>query len=253
MVLREDGNAVVAIGQPAHAWLSGQLARNWGNERFPAPEPREEVCLAAEQHDVGMAGWDAEPSLNPSTGLPQSFMEMPTDVHLDLWTRAPQLALVQGRYPALLVSLHGTLLYEYRDFSQAPEEVRRRVDEYRAGQRALQEELIESLRADPRYAPHASEAAVARNRRLVAAWDAMSLMLCMRRLPYTVDAGEAIEMTPLDDEGVRVRLDPWPFGADPVTVRCEGRTLAGRSRSDDELRSALATAPWRTLEFELVP
>src|SRR5436190_9017162 len=150
MVLREDGDAVVAIGQPAHAWVSGQLARAWGNHRFPAPEPREEVCLAAEQHDLGMAAWDAEPRVNPETGRPQSFMEMPTDVHLELWTRAPRLALVQGRYAALLVSLHGTLLYEYRDFSKASEETRRAVEAYRADQAALQAELVRSLREDPR-------------------------------------------------------------------------------------------------------
>src|SRR2546430_17152626 len=109
VILREDGDAVIAIGQPAHAWLSGQLARAWGNERFPAPEPREEVCLAAEQHDIGMAAWDAEPRPNPETGRPLSFMEMPTSVHLELLTRAPRLALAPGRYAALLVSLHSPL------------------------------------------------------------------------------------------------------------------------------------------------
>ena len=60
MVLREDGDGVLCIGQPAHAWVSGQLARAWGNERFGAFAPREEVCLAAAQHDLGMAAWDAE-------------------------------------------------------------------------------------------------------------------------------------------------------------------------------------------------
>ena len=105
MVLREDGDGVIAIGQPAHAWVSGQLARAWGNDAFPAPEPREEVCLAAEQHDLGMAACDVAPALNPDTGRPQSFLEMPVATHLELWARAPRLARSQSRYPALLVSL----------------------------------------------------------------------------------------------------------------------------------------------------
>src|SRR5439155_3630970 len=109
------------------------------------------VCLAAEQHDLGMAAWDAEPRLNPETGRPQSFLEMPTPVHLELWTRAPRLALTQGRYIALLVSLHGTLLYGYRDWSRAPEETRRAVEAYRADQLRLQDKLLESLRQDARY------------------------------------------------------------------------------------------------------
>jgi hypothetical protein len=252
VILREDGDAVIAIGQPAHAWISGQLAAAWGNDRFPAPEPLEEMRLGAEQHDLGMAAWDAEPRLNPDTGRPQSFLEMPTEVHLGLWTRAPRLALAQGRYVALLVSMHGTLLYEYRDWSRAPEETRAAVEEYRADQRRLREHLVESLRADPRYAEHVTPEALERNRRLVAAWDAISLMLCMNRLPYTVEAPERIELAALGDGGARSRLDPWPFRADELVVRCEGRRLEGRFESDAEVREALHAAPWQTLEFELV-
>src|SRR5690348_7524279 len=53
MLFRADGEDAIAIAQPSHAWLSGQLARAWGNERFAAPAPYEEVCLGAEQHDIG--------------------------------------------------------------------------------------------------------------------------------------------------------------------------------------------------------
>src|SRR5450759_3279039 len=56
LAAHRDGHVVVT--QPAHAWLSGQLARAWGNERFGRFEPWEDVCLAAEQHDVGMTAWD---------------------------------------------------------------------------------------------------------------------------------------------------------------------------------------------------
>ena len=94
MILRElGGDSVRCIGQPAHAWLSGQLAAAWGNGLFPEPRPREEVCLAAMQHDLGMAAWDADPELNPDTGWPMSFLEMPVETHLRLWSAAPRLAL----------------------------------------------------------------------------------------------------------------------------------------------------------------
>ena len=72
MLIRpEPDGTFLAIGQASHAWLSGQLARAWGNERFGAVEPWEEVCLAAEQHDIGMAQWERAPTLNPDTGLPR--------------------------------------------------------------------------------------------------------------------------------------------------------------------------------------
>ncbi len=106
MLVRTDPRRVVLIGQPSHAWISGQLARAWGNEHFGAVEPFEEVCLAAEQHDIGMATWDVEPPRNPESGLPVSFLQMAIRDHIELWTAAPRRLLRQSRYAALLVSLH---------------------------------------------------------------------------------------------------------------------------------------------------
>src|SRR5688572_5410510 len=163
MLLRRDGDDVIAIGQPAHAWLSGQLARAWGNERFGAVEPWEEVCLAAEQHDLGMAEWERRPTLNPDTGLPRSFMELPLDDHVEIWWSAAPLVLSQSRYAALLVSMHGTALYERRDLARLSPDDRERVRAFLDGQRELQEALLAGLRADPRT--------VRRNQRLVWTWD----------------------------------------------------------------------------------
>ena len=53
MLHRADPDGPIVITQPAHAWVSGQLAQAWGNESFGEFAPREEVCLAAEQHDIG--------------------------------------------------------------------------------------------------------------------------------------------------------------------------------------------------------
>src|SRR4051795_7966544 len=133
MLLRPDGDDVICIGQPAHAWLSGQMAARWR----PRPEPFEEVVLAAAQHDAGMADWDAAPELNPDTGLPQSFMEMALDTHLRLWSHAPHRVLPQSRYAAVLVSMHGTALYEMR--RRRTDEIERYLDEQRALQRRLGE------------------------------------------------------------------------------------------------------------------
>ena len=85
MLVLPDADGALCIGQASHAWISGQMARAW-KEPF---EPYEEVCLAAEQHDVGMAEWDLAPTLNPETGLPHGFTEMPFEVHSALWREAP--------------------------------------------------------------------------------------------------------------------------------------------------------------------
>jgi Protein of unknown function (DUF3891) len=150
VLLRDEGDGVIAIGQASHAWISGQLARAWGNDRFAAPEPREEVCLAAEQHDVGMAEWDLRPSLNPDTGRPRSFMELPVDVHVALWSAAPAKLFSQSRYAALLVSMHGVALQSRRDLAKLTARQRELVRGYLDGQRKLQHALIERLGADAR-------------------------------------------------------------------------------------------------------
>jgi hypothetical protein len=250
MVLRRAGEGVVCIGQPAHAWVSGQLARAWS----PAPEPREEVCLAAVQHDLGMAGWDAAPTLNPETGFPHSFLEMPLATHLELWSRAPRLAASQSRYAALLVSLHGTALYRRRDLDREPPEAAAAIRAFLDGQHALQEQLLDSLRADPAYAPHATEEAVRRNQRLLFAWDWMSLVLCMDRLPATVeDLDLRMAAAPAAAGPCAVTVDPWPIAGDSLTVRVDGRVLAARFDDEDAMRAALDAAGWVTLDFRLVP
>jgi hypothetical protein len=102
MLLRPTDEGLLAIGQASHAWISGQLARVWGNAAFGPVVPREEVCLAAEQHDIGMAEWDLRPALDPEHGSPRDFLHLPVGVHLGLWRAAPAKLLTQSAYAAPL-------------------------------------------------------------------------------------------------------------------------------------------------------
>lgn len=210
MLLAPDGDdAVLCIGQASHAWLSGQLARAWRDV-----SRRDEVCLAAEQHDVGWALWDLRPTLNPDTGLPFSFMEIDLDTRLRLWRAAPWKLVSQSVYAALLVSLHGTRLHADTDGAQ----------DYLAEQAELQRRWAEASGADA--------AELARHRDGLRAWDELSLALCL--------GWEHAD-----------RLDPWPFAADELEVACEGRRLEGRFADEPALHDALRHAPLRTVRFRL--
>ncbi len=235
MLLCRHADELIAVGQPAHAWVSGQLARAWGNPRFGAPDPHEEVCLAAEQHDAGMAAWETRPTLNPESGLPRSFMELTLDEHLEIWWSAAPLVMAQSAYAALLVSMHGTALYERRDLSRlAPSDVEK-VQGFLAGQRELQEHLGAALDAD---AP-----GVRRNQRLIWTWDSLSLGLLLGWEPFTLAAVPTADGE--SDVDVRNRsLDPWPFATPTVTLRYDGRRLGGRYADEAAMRRALAAAPW---------
>jgi hypothetical protein len=178
-----------------------------------------------------MADWDAAPELNPDTGLPQSFMEMALDTHLRLWTHAPHRVLPQSRYAALLVSMHGTALYGMRDLDRMTAADADKVRSYLTGQRALQDRLSQGLDREQ----------AERNQQLLWAWDFLSLALCLR---WDGRAVNGIEYT-------GTTFEPWPFRDESVTLMTEGRRLAGRFDDEDEMRAALESAPWVTLEFPL--
>jgi hypothetical protein len=214
LLVRVDG---LCIGQASHAWLSGQLARAWKQ-----PFGRwEEVCLAAEQHDVGMAEWDLAPALDASTGMPVHFTRMQREVHVALWEAAPRKVLAQSAYAALLVSLHGTGLYER--FPPGPEHAEL-VAGYVERQRSFQEQLIEGMDLDV--------AEVREAQRLIAVWDEMSLGLCLGWEPVP-------------------HLEPWPFREERVVLRCEGRRLAGPFADEAAMHAALAAAPPEPVEIPL--
>jgi len=96
MLYRTIGGKRVCITQPTHAWVSGQLAHEWGNEIFGTPAPYDALCLGAEQHDIGWIPWESEPTLNPETGYPHNFTQVAPEVHTKLWAGAKHFALPMG-------------------------------------------------------------------------------------------------------------------------------------------------------------
>lgn len=251
MLFRRDGEDVIAITQPSHCWLSGQLVRAWGNAGFAAPSPYEEVCLGAELHDIGWLSWEAAPTLDPATGRPHDFRAVRTAAHIALWREGVRHALAFGRYPALLVSLHANTIFgAYFDPARASPEDKARVAAFLAEQREFQEAGRASLAAQPRYAEAVTAAAVERNRRLVAASDRLSLEICWgvdgeRTIPDVPTRGadhSPLRLAASTGNPAELSLDPWPFGTDRVEVVCEGRRLAGRFSEEPAMREALAAA-----------
>ena len=106
MLFCNHNSGVLAISQPAHAWISGQLLRAWAE---PLGEP---LLLAAEQHDIGWLDWEAAPTFDPETGRPHLFRHVGAATHAPMWTRGVERALAAwGAHVALLISMHGGLIY----------------------------------------------------------------------------------------------------------------------------------------------
>lgn len=260
MLYRTIGENRICITQPTHAWVSGQLAQVWGNETFGLIAPYEAVCLGAEQHDIGWIPWEAAPTLNPDTGYPHSFMEVAPEVHTKLWAGAKQLAMPMGRYVALLVSLHGTGLYERFTYWKNSPEPMRVVEAFLEQEKEFQQYLIAKLGQDPAYEPYVTPAAIARNQRLVATLDALSLAICMgvteqkqfEQVP-AVMSEIILTLMPINNDPTQLSVEPWCFQADEVTVVFEGRTLKQKASNEQTMRTQLVTAPWVTLTATLRP
>ncbi len=240
MLIREqpDG-AALCIGQASHAWLSGQLARAW------APQPDEAACLAAEQHDVGMATWDLAPEFDEATGRPVAFMDMALADHLALWSAAPARLFTQSRHAALLVSLHGSRLYEMRDLDAMEPGNADAVREFLAAQRALQERLAREVGA--------ADDKLRRDQARLFCWDGLSLALCLGWAPYTTPEVDGRTLRLEADGDGEHTLAPWPLAVGGLTVCCEGRLLRERASSEAGLHEALERAERVDLRFALRP
>lgn len=257
MVLREEKNGTLIITQPAHAWISGQMAREWGNAAFGDFTPRQEVELAAELHDLGFAKWEQEPTLDESTGLPHTFMSMPLRKHLEIWSEGIHAMTDYGRYPALLVSMHYTWLAQRHPHYESAQHAMM-VQDFLDTQAAYQSFALTSLRHDPSYAAAATDEAVLRNRQLVSLWDWLSLLLCMGKsggvgeVPTANGLGE-VTLQQSGDDTSHYRVSSWPFRTEKVRLICEARRLEKRFQHAHEMRMALKNAPIVPLQFEITP
>jgi hypothetical protein len=247
MLVRRDDQGALAIGQLSHAWLSGQLARAWGNEDFPAPDRREEIALGAEQHDIGWALFDLRPGLSAKSGLPRDFLELSAEEHLAIWTDAPDHLLSQSQHAALVVSLHGCSLSELR--ARGDPAHLQALTSHIDAERARQSRLRASLGL--------TEQQTKRTQRQMWAWDGLSLALCSgwdsftaRDVP-TRDGLTEIELHARDDG--MFTLDPWPFSQPLLEVRCEARRLQSGYEDERVMQRALDVAQLVTLVFELLP
>ena len=233
MLFRETASGVLAISQPAHAWISGQILADWN-----PPLPRS-LVLAGEQHDIAWLDWERAPGFDPTTNRPFLFRAVGAAAHAPMWAAGVERALhAWGMHPALMISRHGGVIY------------RRFTDRHRlnpadalAAERFLREQA-------PREAAWAEalgldDAALARHSELIAFADTLSLAFCGELVtPLAIEAPGygSITVSMEDEEVPSFTLSPWPFRTERVCFEAEARILPppGRLPSEDAMRCWLA-------------
>jgi hypothetical protein len=229
MLFRTEPSGVLAISQPTHAWISGQVLRAWG-EALGEP-----LLLAAEQHDIGWLDWETAPTFNPETGRPHLFREIGAAVHSPMWRQGVERALgAWGAHVALLVSRHGGVIYRrYTDRHRTGEEDAAAAQAYLEMQAPIEAEWARMLGLDA--------ATLQKETMLVALVDTLSLALCGElKTPIELEAphasGETETLRLIERPGhpFEFVLSPWPLRKDVLTVEGEARRLPSTGRFDNE-------------------
>ncbi len=246
MMFLEDGTRVLAISQPAHAWVAGQILRAWPGG-LDAP-----VLLAAEQHDLAWLDWETRPAFDPATGRPKLFRDVGAAEHAPAWTAAAERALAAwGRRVALLVSRHGGVIYSrFTDRHRAGEADAGAASAYLARQAPLEAAWAKSLALEP--------AALQRDTDLIAFADTLSLGLCGGLpLPLDMEGPDAAGGTAayrMQRRAGACTLSPWPFAGNAVCVTVDARPIPGGRFADEaEMREWVAGPARTSLDLRLAP
>ncbi len=232
MILREDGEGLVAVAQPDHAALAGRLAEAWDDDLAP------DLVLATHHHDDVWAERDAAPPLNPATGRPFDLLELDDPARLALWERVGEVAEPLGREAAVWVLRHAERLH--RDYDDAG------LKAMTAAISGRIDELVAELRAE---GPRFDDAELARGTSLLALWDTLSLHLCFG-VTEPAQAG-VLRLEPREDGSVAVA--PWPFVGPRLETTVTARRLPGGPFADQgALDAAWAAAAPVALPVVLV-
>jgi hypothetical protein len=245
----------LAVSQPMHALVSGQMLRAWGADGFALPDPFEDVAVAAAQHDCGWMGWEAAPTLDPATGRPHGFRAVGARLHAPMWAEGVRRATASwGPWVGLLVSRHGTRIYSaYQDRHRMDSRDVDAAEAYQRDQAVIRRELLALVGG--------TEAQLEAGAALVAVTDALSLAACggiatlgWSGLAPLAGGTETVPLALEEGDGI-MTVDPWPFAAKEVRLSWTARRFAPGTSWTDEgaMRADLARAETVRMTARLLP
>jgi Protein of unknown function (DUF3891) len=268
MILVEEkggrGDHLLVIRQTDHAFLAAFFAREWGNEKFTKPQPNVSFCLAVAEHDNGWSGWELQPTLDPKTQLPYSFMSIPTETHIALYRRGIERLVKADHYAGLLAVMHAFELYDRARATMPGYSAKyvkshesQLVSDFVQQLRLQQLRLKTDLRSNPAMKAHAEEQPLKRNAARLEVMDRLSLHFCMNPEHSVVleavpvnDQGDETDMELHPEGGGVVGIQPYPFRRDPLSFSIMTRRVPKKIYpSDQEFQGTLAGAQHFPLKF----
>lgn len=229
MIVRDGGETVTLITQPAHAHLAGRIMERVVSLRDH--RRRTAILRAVAEHDNGWVEEDASPALDPETGRIVDFVTAPLSVRHGVWPRGVA-RLADDPWAAALVAQHAITVYD-------------------------------RFRSDPAWASFFPAMEALRDQMLTPTrlplQDLLADYVFVRLgdlISLTFSTGWTDEQRFADwsvrRNGAHVVVTPDPFGGVTVPIEIQARQLRpGSFRTDSELREALASAESITLRGDV--
>jgi hypothetical protein len=233
------GEPHFVITMEQHTAFADAMARAFGNDRFEPVSPREEMLFVIGHHDAGWAPVDAEPGLDPKTGLPWSLRGTPREKLLQTSYGSPDFNEKHSPYAGLISSMHiyGLQTGRYglmptRAIDSLPPEARATTQKMMDDQLARQERLKAKVAQDPKTAPWLEEKHLLQNYKQLQFFDLVGLYFHQNHpklrkvdtipgVPMTRDCDTPVTITPVDER--TYRFAPFPFAQDGMEIAFEGR------------------------------
>lgn len=250
MIRREDGNDWLIITQIDHARISAELGTAWPSAAIGSGAMSDLLIAAIRDHDIGWKQWESAIEIDPKTGIPRSFTEMPIATAGEIWTRSIDHCGRNHPLPGLWVSRHFCRLAERTLTSREDE-----AEDVAAAKQFLteQHDYQERLRAEALLDLTSREL---KGLETLGAWllwllDGLSLWLCCapRTSPLTLNLRDReVVFTPRS--ALEISVSPYVFCERPLAVTTTARRIPARPyASDDDLHSTLNSAPVENLAW----
>jgi len=252
MILRSkvnwlDQSRWMIIPQIEHARLAGDLFRNWRSAMSPDECPYSLVLSTIYRHDNGWRDWDRRPDVDPKTGRPYAFTEMPIDIANEIWRDSIDAVVPLGPLACYLVASH---------FVQMREQSAREGDSQAAAFVEYYEPqcarwLDHWLTLDPR-ANSVTKAHTSLD--YLQFFDRLSLWLCCEDDPDPTQmmSPQGVPLRLLPDVSNEIFIAPWPFNVGSLSLSVVGFEVPAAHYAD---RDALANAAANrsTIHWQLRP
>jgi hypothetical protein len=230
-----------------HTEFCSQMAQAYGNDKFERLNPFEEMLHVVSNHDRGWDFYDADPGLDPDTGLPYTMVRTPTPYAMRTNSGSPEINTQYSAYCGLLSSMHTWGLYNKRyGFSRFVVPTRAGVSitlkpefeqmkkEMLEGELVRQAELKAELKRNAKTAAWIEDKHLFQNYKQLQFFDTMALYFNTR---HAGERGEElyihVPMSAEEDSSLTVRridektytLDPFPFNVDQLKLTSRGKYM----------------------------